>query len=79
MLSSSDPDAAERFQWGYERAIDKYKNGGNEVDLRADLYAIGYRGHVLEDEINYQKLLKVDSNSKNPPTEFVSGLSDKEW
>lgn len=79
MLSSSDPDAAERFQWAYERAIDKYQNGGNEIELRADLHAIGYRGHVLDDEINYQKMLKSDSHKQNPPTEFVSGLPERDW
>ena len=79
MLSSSDPDAAERFQWAYERAIDQFKNGGSEAVLRASLHAIGYRGMVLDDEVNYQKCLLGITNKEKPADGFVSGLADKEW
>jgi hypothetical protein len=78
-LPSSNPDAAERFQWRYERAIDEFKNGGSEIVLRASLYAIGYRGNVLEDEVNYQKCVLGIANKEKPADGFVSGLADKEW
>ena len=79
MIRSSDPDAAERFQWRYERAIDDFKNGGSETVFRASLHAIGYKGMVLEDEVNYQKCLMLSVNKENPPTSFVSGLPKEEW
>ena len=79
MLPSSNPDAAERYQWRYERAIDEFKNGGSETVFRASLYAIGYRGMVLEDEVRYQQCLKLSVGDVQPKEGFVSGLPGKEW
>ena len=78
-LPSSDPDAAERFQWRYERAIEEFKNGGSEAVFRASLHAIGYRGMVLEDEVQYQLCLKLSVGEEQPEAGFVSGLPRKEW
>ena len=58
MLPSNNPDAAERFQWRYERSVEDFKQGGSEAVFRASLYAIGYRSVRLEDEIRYQLCLR---------------------
>ena len=78
-LPSSDPDAAERFQWRYERALAEFKQDGDEVKLRASLKVAGYWGAVLEDEVRYQVCLKSSLGDKQPEAGFVSGLPEREW
>jgi hypothetical protein len=54
-LSSSDPDAAERFQWKYELACSQFKTGLiSEAVFGGCLYCLGYRGARLKDEVRYQ-------------------------
>lgn len=77
MLPSSNPDAAERFQWRYERSVEDFKAGGSEAVFKASLYAIGYRGNRLEDEVRYQKCLL--EGVRETVQGFTSGLPVRSW
>ena len=67
-----DPDADERFKWRYERACEDFKNGGSEDVFRASLFAIGYRGARLQDEVRYQLCLRY--SMQEAKAEFNNGL-----
>lgn len=53
-LPSSNPDAAEIFKWRYAHAVRDFAAGGSEAVFRASLFALGYRGTRLNDEVTFQ-------------------------
>jgi len=77
-LPSSNPDAAERFKWRYERSCADFIAGGSEAVFRASLFALGYRGARLEDEVQYQICCLQGSVGKVEQG-FVSGLPARSW
>jgi hypothetical protein len=76
-LPSSDPDAAERFRWRYERACREYAAGGSEAVLKASLKCAGYYGMRLAEEVRYQVGLKGEVARKT--IGLVSGLPTRQW
>ena len=76
-LPSSNPDAAEIFNWRYARAVRDFAAGGSEAVFKASLFALGYRGARLDDEVTFQytsgvrKVKVVDS--------YKGGLPARGW
>lgn len=71
-----NPDAAELFQWKYERACEQFKTGLiSEAVFKASLHCLGYRAARLEDEVRYQLCLIEAVGVK----EKVSGLPERAW
>ena len=62
---SNNPDQAQIFRWRYERSVSDFVAGGSIDVLRASLYAVGYRGIRLEDEVNYQIGIRHDIQQHN--------------
>ena len=74
-MTSFNPDAAERFQWRYERACAAFLKGGSEAVFKGSFYAIGYRGARLEDEVRYQLCLRGGEVKRV----VNSGLPERPW
>jgi hypothetical protein len=72
-----DPDAAERFRWGYERACREYAAGGSEAVLKASLKCAGYYGTQMAEELRYQVGLR--GNVAKNAVGFISGLPTRQW
>ena len=74
-----NPDAQEQFRWRYEAACKEFStNEISEAVFLASLYALGYRGRRLKDELSYQICLR--GNAVKPKSEgFISGLPVRGW
>jgi hypothetical protein len=77
MVASRDPDAAERFKWRYDKAVSDFANGGSEAVFRASLFCLGYRGQMLDLEVQHQYTFGIRTVLKR--SEYKGGLPDRVW
>ena len=76
-IPSSNPDAAEIFKWRYDKAISDFANGGSEAVFRASLFSLGYRGQMLELEVQHQYTSGI--KTLKPKDKYMGGLPDRVW